>query len=151
LPAPIAVHLSPQAVTTVFCSFAKLGLRPDAALVSALSERASAASEDFIAQDISKTMWPSPVVVDALMRRAAVINPQNVANLMWALASLGVELTDELVAAMSSTAVRKMWDFNPQNVSNSSGRCDNGAQDRRGTGGGDPRPRGRDIPGLHNA
>ena len=60
--------------------------------------------------------------ISALLARASEIvnsfKPQNVANLMWALATLGVEPGAELVTVMSRRAVASAGEFKPQNVSN---------------------------------
>ena len=58
----------------------------------------------------------------ALLARASVtvdsFKPQNVANLMWALATLGVEPGAELATAMSRRAVAIAGEFNLQDVAN---------------------------------
>ena len=58
----------------------------------------------------------------ALLARASVtvdsFKPQNVANLMWALATLGVEPGAELATAMSRRAVASAGEFKPQEVAN---------------------------------
>ena len=60
--------------------------------------------------------------IPALLARASVtvdsFKPQEVANLMWALATLGVEPGAELVTAMSRRAVASAGEFKPQNVAN---------------------------------
>jgi hypothetical protein len=50
--------------------------------------------------------------------KAKDFNPQNIANLLWALATSGVSPSAALVQAMSSAAVAKAKDFNLQNIAN---------------------------------
>jgi hypothetical protein len=49
---------------------------------------------------------------------AGEFKPQNVANLMWALATLGLEPGAELATAMSGQAVASAGEFKPQGVAN---------------------------------
>jgi very-short-patch-repair endonuclease/precorrin-6B methylase 2 len=50
--------------------------------------------------------------------KAKDFNPQNIANLLWALATSGVSPNAALVQAMSSEAVAKAKAFNPQDIAN---------------------------------
>ncbi len=47
---------------------------------------------------------------------AGEFKPQNVANLMWALATLGVDPGAELATSMSRRAVASAGEFKPQGV-----------------------------------
>jgi hypothetical protein len=67
-------------------------LNPDSALISRLCQRATDISGNF--------------------------NPQNVANLMWAVATLGLEPDAVLISNMCGRAATISGDFNPQDVTN---------------------------------
>ena len=60
--------------------------------------------------------------ISALLAKASAtvdsFEPREVANLMWALATLGVEPGAELATAMSRRAVASAGEFKPQNVAN---------------------------------
>ena len=60
--------------------------------------------------------------IGLLAARATVLeetfNPQNVANLMWALATLGLEPGAELAMAMSRRAVMTAGEFKPLDMAN---------------------------------
>ncbi len=57
-----------------------------------------------------------------MTRRAAEtagqLNPQDVGNLMWAFATLGMEPGEEVVAAMARRALETAGQFNPQEAAN---------------------------------
>ncbi|KAJ1487994.1 hypothetical protein T484DRAFT_2019729 [Baffinella frigidus] len=69
-----------------------MGVKADARLLEAMQARATATAGDF--------------------------NPQNVANLVLALATMGVTADARLLEAMQARATATAGDFNPQNVAN---------------------------------
>jgi len=61
-------------------------------------------------------------LLEAIQGQATVtageFNPQNVANLMWALATMGEKADQELLEAMQGQATATAREFKPQNVAN---------------------------------
>ena len=123
----IAQHFSPLDITNTMWALASLRIRPKRVLVSEMSLRARAIADQFKPNEMVLLIWACSVLGEGLDLIAIMANnivpvvemlkPQDISNLLWAMATSSIEPGKELCFKVLHQALKVAEKFEPQDIS----------------------------------